>query len=399
MTARPAKIAVFIGTRPELIKLAPVIRALESAGEKAWNITTVFTGQHEEMVTRAAQVFAITPDHQLHIARRNDSLAALTARLLTAVNDILEREEPDLVVVQGDTTTVLCTGLAAFYRHIAVAHVEAGLRTHDLARPFPEEANRSLVARLASLNFAPTEKARQALLSEGIDDQTITVTGNTVIDAVMDICRRPLEPGALAGLDIPVNGGPLILATMHRRESWDSGIASACRALKQLTALRPDLRIVLPVHPGPTVHERVHAELADRPGVFLLPPLDYASFMTVARQACLFLSDSGGLQEEGAALKKPVLILRDKTERMEAVEAGTARLIGTDTDTIVAEVTRLLDDCEAYRAMSSAPNPFGDGKAAGRIADRIRDWLRLHPEASDHIPTAQVGNTIVGGRL
>ena len=398
MTTRPARIAVFIGTRPELIKLAPVIHALDSSGEKAWNITTIFTGQHEELVTQAARVFAITPDHQLHIARQNDSLAALSVRLITAVNDILERQEPDLVIVQGDTTTVFCTGLAAFYRHIAVAHVEAGLRTYDLAHPFPEEGNRSLIARLASLNFAPTEKARQALLSEGIDDRTITVTGNTVIDAVMDVCRRPLDPGALAGLGIPASGGPLILATMHRRESWDSGIASACRALKRLTALRPDLRIVLPVHPGPTVHARVHAELADRPGILLLPPLDYESFIAVARQACLFLTDSGGLQEEGAALGKPVLVLRDKTERMEAVEAGTARLIGTDTDTIVAEVTRLLDDREAYRAMSSAPNPFGDGKAAGRIAERIRAWLRLHPAAADPVPAAPVGDNILGCR-
>ncbi len=389
---------MFIGTRPELIKLAPVIRALQSYGKESLKITTVFTGQHEELVTQAARVFAIAPDHQLHIARRNDSLAALSVRLIAAVDELLEREQPDLVVVQGDTTTVLCTGLAAFYRHIPIAHVEAGLRTHDLSRPFPEEANRSLIARLASLNFAPTERARRALLAEGIDDRTITVTGNTVIDAVMAICRRPLEPDTLAGLGIPANGGPLILATMHRRESWDAGIASACRALKRLTAQRPDLRIVLPVHPGPMVHERVHAELADLPGVFLLPPLDYASFMAVARQACLFLTDSGGLQEEGAALRKPVLVLRDKTERMEAVESGTARLIGTDTDRVVAEVIRLLDDRREYRRMSSAPNPFGDGKAAERIAGHIRDWCRSHPQGIDRVPAAPAGHTMVGGQ-
>lgn len=376
MTMPAGKICVFIGTRPELIKLAPVIRALKAMPRAPWRLTTVFTGQHEELVTQAAEVFAIVPDRQLHIARRDDSLAALTARLLVAVDGLMREEEPGLVIVQGDTTTVLCTALAAFYRRIAIAHVEAGLRTHDLYQPFPEEANRTLVARLASLNFAPTEGAQRALLAEGIAPDTISVTGNTVIDAVMDIAAKAPGSEVLARYGVPPSGGPLILVTMHRRESWDLGIASVCRALKLLSHERPELRIVLPVHPGQTVRRRVVSELANQPGVYLLPPLDYRSFLAVAREACLFLSDSGGLQEEGAALHKPVLVLRDKTERAEAIEAGTARLVGTDCATIVAEVGRLLDDGKLYRRMSTAPNPFGDGQASMRIADAIAQWFR-----------------------
>ncbi len=384
MTVRPGKICVFIGTRPELIKLAPVVRALKTLPAAPWRLSTVFTGQHEELVAQAADVFGIVPDRQLCIARHDDSLATLTARLLVAVDSLMKQEEPDLVVVQGDTTTVLCTALAAFYRRVAIAHVEAGLRTHDLAQPFPEEANRSLVARLASLNFAPTERARQALLAEGIAEEAIAVTGNTVIDAVMDIARKLPPPGVLARHGVPSSGGPLILVTMHRRESWDRGIASACRALKQLSNERPDLRIVLPVHPGATVRQHVMSELANQAGVFLLPPLDYRSFLAIATEACLFLSDSGGLQEEGAALHKPVLILREKTERREAIDAGTARLVGTDTADIVAEVGRLLDDEELYRRMSSAPNPFGDGRAAARITDHIERWFeRCRPTSPE----------------
>ena len=348
MTVRPGKICVFIGTRPELIKLAPVIRALKALPDAPWRLVTVFTGQHEELVAQAADVFAIVPDRQLHIARQDDSLAHLTARLLVAVNGLMAQEEPDLVVVQGDTTTVLCAALAAFYRRVAIAHVEAGLHTHDLSQPFPEEANRALVARLASLDFAPTEPARQALMAEGIADETISVTGNTVIDAVMDIAAKAPRPGVLARHGVPASGGPIILVTMHRRESWDRGIASACRALKQLSNERPGLRIVLPVHPGATVRQRVMSELANHAGVFLLPPLDYRSFLAIATEARLFLSDSGGLQEEGAALHKPVLVLREKNERGEAIEAGTARLVGTDSAGIVAEVNRLLDDAEDY---------------------------------------------------
>jgi len=376
MTERPGKICVFIGTRPELIKLAPVVRALKALPAAAWRVVTVFTGQHEELVAQAAEVFGIAPDRQLHIARHDDSLAALTAGLLVAVDGLMKQEQPDLAVVQEDTTTVACTTLAAFYRRIAVAHVEAGLRTHDLTQPFPEEANRTLVARLASLNFAPTEHARRALLAEGIAVETISVTGNTVIDAVMDIAAKAPGPEMLARYGVPPSGGPLILVTMHRRESWDGGIASACCALRLLSNERPQLRIVLPVHPGQAVRRRVVSELANQEGVFLLPPLDYRSFLAFAREASLFLSDSGGLQEEGASLHKPVLILRDKTERHEAIDAGTARLVGTDTANIVAEVSRLLDDSNLYRHMSTAPNPFGDGHAADRIADHIAQWFR-----------------------
>ncbi len=399
MTARPLRICVFVGTRPELIKLAPVIHALRAFPAAPWTVSTVFTGQHDELVTQAAQVFGIVPDHQLHILRHNDTLAALSTRLLVAVDALIEAEKPDLVVVQGDTTTVLCTGLAAFYRHVAVAHVEAGLRTHDLAQPFPEEANRALVARLASLNFAPTEKARRALLSEGIAAESITVTGNTVIDAVMHVCNEPAETDVFARYGVPHKGGPLILATMHRRESWDTGIASACRAIKLLSTRQPQPRIVLPVHPGPAVHERVTAELADRPGIFLLPPLDYRSFLAMARNACLFLTDSGGLQEEGAALHKPVLVLRDKTERMEAIEAGTARLVGTATARIVAEVGRLLDEPEEYRRMSSAPNPFGDGQAAVRIASHIEQWFRSRGTSTHAGATAPIAGAYAAGKV
>jgi UDP-N-acetylglucosamine 2-epimerase (non-hydrolysing) len=323
------------------------------------------------------------PDADLDLMRAGQSLAELTARSIEAIDVYLAREQPDLVLVQGDTTTVLCAALAAFYRKVPLGHVEAGLRTGDLSAPWPEEANRVLTTRLASLHFAPTERSRQNLLAEGVPPQRVVLTGNTVVDALLLVLESvraapPVIPGLPAGLTAPDASRPLVLITGHRRESFGAGFEAICRAIASLAHRFRDTAFVYPVHLNPEVREPVRRILGSGAGenVHLIEPLGYREFVALMDRATLILTDSGGVQEEAPSLGKPVLVMRATTERPEAVEAGTARLVGTNFATIVAEVSRLLTDRAAYEAMSQAHNPYGDGRAAGRIVEACREFLR-----------------------
>ena len=366
---------IVIGTRPEMIKLAPVILEVKRRATNKLSPIIVFTGQHEELVQQAADVFDISPDFELHEMHADDNLTKLTSRLLVDMGELLEKTRPDMVVVQGDTTSAFVAGLTAFYQQIPVAHVEAGLRTRNLYSPFPEEANRALLGRLATINFAPTAFACNNLTSEGIPRSRIVVTGNTVIDAI-NFAKGLGSDAAMLQKALPSKKGErLILMTMHRRETWDTGIARACDAVRTIVRENPDIRIAFPVHPGPIVHNRVFAELDKVDRIDLLPPLDYVTFIGLAARSQLLLTDSGGLQEEGAALHKPVVVLRDTTERYEALDAGGARLVGTDPDKIIRSVTGILNSPDIYRQMSEAPNPFGDGHAARRIIDSLEAWF------------------------
>ena len=375
MSIEPRKVMIVIGTRPEMIKLAPVILEIKRRANGTLSPVIVFTGQHEELVQQAAEVFDISPDFNLHEMHKDDNLTKLTSRLLIDMGEVLEKSRPDMVIVQGDTTSAFAAGLAAFYQHIPVAHVEAGLRTKDIYSPFPEEANRALLSRLATIHFAPTSFACDNLMSEGLPRSQIVVTGNTVIDAI-NLVKGVGPDAALLQKALPSKKGErLILMTMHRRETWDTGIARACDAVRTIVKENPDIRIAFPVHPGPVVHNRVFAELDNVERVDLLPPLDYTTFIGLAARSQLLLTDSGGLQEEGAALHKPVIILRETTERYEALDAGGARLVGTDPDKIIRSVVGILNSPDIYQQMSKAPNPFGDGHAARRIIDSLEAWF------------------------
>lgn len=321
------------------------------------------------MLDHALETFSITPDYDLNLMQPRQTLAALTARVLAALDPVLHAERPDLVMVQGDTTTVLAAALAAFYREIPVAHVEAGLRTGDMSQPFPEEMNRVLASRLSSWHFAPTRRAAEALLREGTEPARVFVTGNTGVDAVLYV-RAALDSGALAAPAWPWldSGKNLLLVTSHRRENFGPGFESAMRGLARLAA-REDVVIVYPVHRNPRVAGPAHAILAGLPGVILLDPLPYVPFVDLMRRAKLILTDSGGIQEEAPSLGKPVLVLRAKTERPEAVEAGTVKLVGSCEDRIAAEAARLLDDPAEYARMTRIHNPYGDGHACRRIAE------------------------------
>ena len=369
----PIKVLLLFGTRPEAIKMAPLVRAL-AAPPARFRVETVVTGQHREMLDQVLELFAIRPQEDLAVMRPGQDLAGLTARVVEGVDALLARRRPDLVLVQGDTTTTFAAALAAFYRRIPVGHVEAGLRTGDLAHPFPEEANRLMTTRLAALHFAPTEWARDNLLREGVDPDTVHVTGNTVVDALNAILERPHrlpEPlrAAFAG------EGPRLLLTCHRRENHGAGVAAVCQAVETLLARHPRARVVAPVHLNPAVAEVIRERLGGHPRAHLVPPLDYLDFVHAMRASDLILSDSGGVQEEAPALGRPVLVLRETTERPEAVAAGTARLVGCDPERIVAEAHRLLTDPAAYQAMARAANPFGDGRAAVRIRTHIERFF------------------------
>ena len=386
------KISLIFGTRPEAIKLAPVVRFLQ--GDARFECHVCVTAQHRQMLDQVLEAFEIRPDTDLNLMRPNQTLAGLTARMIEAIDGHLASEEPDLILVQGDTTTVLCAALAAFYRRVPVGHVEAGLRTGNLQAPWPEEANRVLTTRLAALHFAPTETARQNLLHEGVNPKTIHVTGNTVIDALflaMEKVRR--EPPVIAGLpDFLQPGtasfdsaktGPrptprMVLVTGHRRENFGEGFQAICQAIADLAKQLPDTHFVYPVHLNPNVRQPVEEILkavgASAGNVHLIEPLSYLPFVGAMNRAALVLTDSGGVQEEAPSLGKPVLVMRETTERPEAVAAGTVRLVGTNRELIVAEVTRLLTDPEAYRSMSRAHNPYGDGLATGRIVEALADY-------------------------
>jgi UDP-N-acetylglucosamine 2-epimerase (non-hydrolysing) len=322
------------------------------------------------MLDQVLGVFNVEPQHDLDVMQPGQTLAEVTARMIAALDPVLAAEAPDLVLVQGDTTTTFCGALAAFYRRIPVGHVEAGLRTGDLEQPFPEELNRVLTTRLARLHFAPTRCSAENLLREGVPEGAVFVTGNSGIDAVLRVCDR-LAAGSVAGYSGPLdNARKLILVTAHRRESFGEGFERICAAIRRLAG-RPDVEIVYPVHPNPNVREPVEARLENLPNVRLIGPLDYAPFIDLMQRSFFVLTDSGGVQEEAPSLGKPVLVLREKTERPEAVRAGTVKLVGSDPDRIVAESERLLDDPEEYRRMSRTHNPYGDGTAARQIADAI----------------------------
>ena len=361
------KILTIFGTRPEAIKLAPVIKELERRNDVFVSKVCV-TAQHREMLDPFLQLFGINPDWDLNIMQPNQSLFDITAKALIKLKEVLEKEKPDLVLVQGDTTTTFTAALAAYYLKIKVGHVEAGLRTLDKYNPFPEELNRRLVGHIADLHFAPTKRAKENLLFEGIPEGSIFVTGNTVVDALFMILARTTSedylPKALSQPD-----RKLILVTAHRRESFGEGIANICLALKEIVKRVPDVEIVYPVHLNPNVREPVYRMLGGVERVHLIEPLDYIPFVHLMKASYLILTDSGGIQEEAPSLGKPVLVLRNITERPEAVEAGAAKLVGTDPQRIVAETLRLLQDPSEYSKMANVPNPFGDGRAALRIAD------------------------------
>ncbi|HYP83627.1 non-hydrolyzing UDP-N-acetylglucosamine 2-epimerase [Variovorax sp.] len=375
----PLKVLCVFGTRPEAIKMAPLVLALKADARFACRLCV--TAQHREMLDQVLALFGLVPDDDLDLMRAGQSLAGLSARALEALDAVLERDAPDVVLVHGDTTTSFVAGLAAFYRRIPVGHVEAGLRTGNLYAPWPEEFNRRVTGIVAQLHFAPTQRAADALLGEGVPAARIAITGNTVIDALKLVSQRLDEDTALAArqaaaLPALAPGRRLILVTGHRRENFGDGFEQICAALATL-ADRPDVQIVYPVHLNPNVQAPVRALLSGRPNVHLIEPQDYLPFVWLLKQCHLVLTDSGGLQEEAPVLGKPVLVMRETTERPEAIEAGTAALVGADCPRIVAAVNELLDDAAAYRRMAQAHNPYGDGTAALQITTALARWDRV----------------------
>jgi len=377
--SRALKVLLVFGTRPEAIKMSPVIWELRrrSVHYDVQAIVCV-TAQHREMLDQVLTLFDIQPDYDLDLMRDNHALSELTAKVLLGVDQILTQEQPDWVLVQGDTTTAMTAALAAFYRQIKIGHVEAGLRTWNKFHPFPEEINRKITDDLADLHFAPTETARQNLQREGIDDRIIVVTGNPVIDALHWVAAQPFDWErsnlGTAALDAPDTR--LILVTAHRRENFGAPLENICAALREIAVrYRREVHIVYPVHLNPNVQEPVYRLLGDVPNITLVPPLDYLPLVHLMKRAYLVLTDSGGIQEEAPGLGKPVLVLREVTERPEAVEAGTVKVVGTDRERIVEETVRLLEDSAEYSRMAHAVNPYGDGHAAERIVNSLLGQL------------------------
>ncbi len=365
-----APIVVVAGTRPEGIKLAPVVHALRR--RRGAETLFVSTGQHREMLRQALAAFALEPDVDLDVMRSGQGLHDVTVATLARLEPILREVRPAWVVVQGDTTTAMAAALAAFYQRIPVAHVEAGLRTNDRYRPFPEELNRRIVDQLSNALFAPTEHAREALLREGFPDARILVTGNTVVDAIHHLRATGATRGRSAGgLELDAVPGRVVLVTSHRRESFGAGLAAICRALVRIADRHPDVTVVYPVHLNPNVDGPVRAALGGHPRIALLPPVGYVELAALLERAHLVLTDSGGIQEEAPSFGKPVLVLREVTERPEGVAAGVAAVVGTREDGIVAATSRLLDDRAAYERMATGANPYGDGRASERIADAL----------------------------
>ena len=362
------KVLTVFGTRPEAIKLAPVIKELEKHPE--FESRVCVTAQHREMLDQVLELFEIKPDWDLNLMRKGQSLFDITADGLRALEPVLKEEKPDVVLVHGDTTTTFVASLAAYYLKIKIGHVEAGLRTYDKYNPFPEEMNRRLADTLCDLYFAPTELAKQNLLREGVPVEKVFVTGNTVIDALFLILSLESQAGGqqlLQTIGLKTQDSRLILVTGHRRESFGAGFEHICKGLRKIAEHYDDVQIVYPVHLNPNVQEPVHRILSGIDNVHLIEPLEYSPFAFLMNKAYLILTDSGGIQEESPALGKPVLVMREKTERPEAIEAGTARLVGTDSERIFTETQRLLDNADEYHKMARAINPFGDGKAAERI--------------------------------
>jgi UDP-N-acetylglucosamine 2-epimerase (non-hydrolysing) len=377
------KILCVVGTRPEAIKMAPVILALK---QEPWaQVRVLATAQHRQMLDQVLFFFDIEADIDLNMMRPNQSLTTLTGRMLLDLDAVLLAEKPDVVLVQGDTTTVMTVSLACFYHRIPIGHVEAGLRTWDKQNPFPEEANRVLTGRLAQWHFAPTESSRQNLLREGVADSDIIVTGNTVIDALLMTAERELN----LGIELE-DSKRMVLITSHRRENFGEPFAHICRAILKLAQDNPDVQFLYPVHPNPNVKEVAHATLGECANIHLCAPLDYAPFVAAMKRAYLIISDSGGVQEEAPALAKPVLVLREETERPEAVEQGVVKLVGANYDNIVAETQKLLDDELAYKEMARGVSPYGDGLAAGRIVRVLQQYYAAQDNSADSHSEAAV---------
>ena len=384
------KVMLVFGTRPEAIKMAPLVKAFEQYTEDFKTIVCV-TGQHREMLDQVLRLFDITPDYDLNIMKQGQDLYDVTSRVLLGMRDVLSEAKPDVVLVHGDTTTSTAAALAAFYQQIPVGHVEAGLRTHNIYSPWPEEMNRQITGRIATYNFSPTPLSRQNLLEEKVSEQSIIVTGNTVIDALYWVVDKIKRDEALseelksvlsaAGYDTDrlgksQTGRRLVLITGHRRENFGDGFINMCTAIRDLAQKYPDVDFVYPMHLNPNVRKPIHEvfgeDLSGLGNMFFIEPLEYLSFVYLMEKATLVLTDSGGIQEEAPGLGKPVLVMRDTTERPEALEAGTVKLVGADYDKIVGEVSLLLDDAAYYDAMSKAVNPYGDGKACERIVDFLK---------------------------
>ncbi|MBU2999833.1 UDP-N-acetylglucosamine 2-epimerase (non-hydrolyzing) [Roseovarius nubinhibens] len=371
------KILLVFGTRPEAIKMAPVYEVLKKTAGIETRVAV--TAQHREMLDQVLRLFGIKPDYDLDLMKPGQGLTEITAAVLGGLKPILEEYAPDLMLVHGDTTTTLSASLAAYYQQIPVGHVEAGLRTGNIYSPWPEEVNRKVTGAIAQLHFAPTEKSAQNLEAEAVEPGNIHITGNTVIDALLDVVDRlEGDPGQSAGFDEAFDIDPskrIILVTGHRRESFGGGFERMCLALSRIAA-RDDVQIIYPVHLNPNVKGPVEAILGSLERIHLIPPQDYLPFVHLMRRADIILTDSGGVQEEAPSLGKPVLVMRDTTERPEAVHAGTVKLVGTDSELIVAETNRLLDDASAYAQMSRAHNPYGDGLASERIRDAILAFFK-----------------------
>ncbi|MFQ3188755.1 MAG: UDP-N-acetylglucosamine 2-epimerase (non-hydrolyzing) [Gammaproteobacteria bacterium] len=371
------KILTVFGTRPEAIKMAPLVKALEA--DDYFDARVCVTAQHREMLDQVLSLFEIVPDYDLNVMSPGQNLTQLTGRILKGLKPIIEDFKPDIVLVHGDTTTTFAASLAAFYQQIAIGHIEAGLRTGNLMSPWPEEANRKLTTALTSYHFPPTEAARANLLAENIRPDAVHVTGNTVIDALQIIKAKVVGNTALstelAGhFDYLRDASRLILVTGHRRESFGGGFENICQALSSIAHANPDVDILYPVHLNPQVREPVKRILSNIDNVHLIEPQDYLPFVYLMTRSYLILTDSGGIQEEAPSLGKPVLVMRDTTERPEAVDAGTVKLVGTSAETITAEVTRLLNDEAVYQQMSFAHNPYGDGNACRRILDTLKNY-------------------------
>lgn len=376
------KIMLVFGTRPEAIKMAPLVKEFQKNSDKFETIVCV-TGQHRQMLDQVLDLFDIKPDFDLNIMKQGQDLYDVTARVLIGMRDVLKEAQPDVVLVHGDTTTSTAAALAAFYQQIPVGHVEAGLRTHNIYSPWPEEMNRQITGRIATYNFAPTPLSKQNLLAEGISEESITITGNTVIDALYMVVDKIKNNSDLdsnlskelleAGYDVNrlKNGKKLVLITGHRRENFGDGFISMCNAIKCLTEKYPEVDFVYPMHLNPNVRKPIHEvfgeDVSNLGNMFFIEPLEYLSFVYLMEKSNIVLTDSGGIQEEAPGLGKPVLVMRDTTERPEALTAGTVKLVGTDYNKILNEVSLLLDNREYYDKMSKAVNPYGDGRACGRI--------------------------------
>lgn len=381
---RQHKIMTVYGTRPEAIKVATVLEALDR--DERFESIPVVTGQHREMLDQVNRMFGIEPKHDLDLMRPGQPLNGIVSRAIAGLDELIEAEQPDVVIVQGDTSTAMAAAIAAFNRQVTVVHLEAGLRTGDIDSPFPEEANRKLIGQVAKLHLAPTKGSRANLLHESVDPATIAVTGNTVIDALLEASSWDTVPSDDAVADALASGRPIILATTHRRENLGDSMEAIGRALAELATVHADHVVIFPVHRNPAVREAVLPHLEGLPNVVVTEPLPYAEFTKVMAAARIILTDSGGVQEEAPSLGKPVLVMRENTERPEAVDAGTVRLVGTDRDRIVFEARHLLEDAAAYEAMANAVNPYGDGKASSRSVAAIAELLGVGEREPDFAP-------------